>query len=133
MALLSYNPPVLDLVVYAGDDTNIPMTITSAGDPVDITGTHFAQVRLTRDGDLMGTMIVDPTNLSNGQVTLKISSELSEVLIALEETETKTDYFGNDLITAPMWEGVWDWNYTVGNITRTLVQGKITVIKDVTR
>lgn len=131
MAVLSYNPPVLDLVVYAGDDTNIPMTITSGGDPVNMTGIHNAQVRATRDGELLATLIVEYTDPVNGELTLKITSQVSDALIV--DAAVNTDYFGNELITAPMFEGVWDWDYTVDTITRTLVQGKITVIKDVTR
>ena len=131
MAILSYNPPVLDLVVYAGDDTYIPMTISSGGDPVDLTGTHSAQIRLTRDGDLLGSFIVNSNEAATGVVTLVITSETADALIV--DAVENTDYFGNELITAPMFQGVWDWNYDVSGVTRTLVQGKITVIKDVTR
>jgi hypothetical protein len=131
MAILSYNPPVLDLVVYAGDDTNIPMTITAGGDPVNITGIHNAQIRATRDGELLATLIVEYTDPINGELTLKITSQVSDALVV--DAVGNTDYFGNELITAPMFQGVWDWDYTVDTITRTLVQGKITVIKDVTR
>ena len=131
MAVLSYNPPVLDLVVYAGDDTSIPMTITSGGDPVDLTGTHTAQIRATRDGDVLGTFSIVSNQAASGIVVLKISSETADALVV--DAVENTDYFGNELITAPMFTGVWDWNYDVAGITRTLVQGKITVIKDVTR
>ena len=131
MAILSYNPPVLDLVVYAGDDTYIPMTISSGGEPVNITGTHSSQIRLTRDGELLGTIQVVIPEPSNGEATLVISSETAEALVV--DAVENTDYFGNELITAPMFQGVWDWNYSVGNVNRTMVQGKITVIKDVTR
>jgi hypothetical protein len=131
MAILSYNPPVLDLVVYAGDDTYIPMTISSGGDPVNITGTHSSQIRLTRDGELLGTIQVVIPEPTNGEATLVISSETADALVV--DAVENTDYFGNELITAPMFQGVWDWNYSVGNVNRTMVQGKITVIKDVTR
>lgn len=131
MAILSYNPPVLDLVVYAGDDTSIPMTISSGGEPVNIAGEHTSQIRLTRDGDVLGNIIVEYTDLENGEARLLITSELSNTLVL--DAEENTDYFGNELITAPMFQGVWDWNYSVDTVNRTLVQGKITVIKDVTR
>jgi hypothetical protein len=131
MATLSYNPPVLDLVVYAGDDTSIPMAVTAAGEGVNLTGEHQAQIRATRDGDLLGSFTINYIDLSNGELQLILTSELSNTLV--ENAVEVTDYFGNDIITAPMFQGVWDWHYTVGTVTKTLAQGKITVIKDVTR
>lgn len=131
MAILSYNPPVLDLVVYAGDDTYIPMTVSSNGEGINLLGEHQAQIRKTRDGELLGSFTFDYIDLSNGELVLKLASEITEELI--EDAVVETDYFGNELITAPMFRGVWDWNYTVDTITRTLVQGEITIIKDVTR
>jgi hypothetical protein len=131
MATLSYNPPVLDLVVYAGDDTSIPMTVTAGGVGVNLTGEHQAQIRATRDGELLGSFSILYIDLPNGELELKLASETTEALIV--DAVEKTEYFGNDLVTAPMFEGVWDWHYTVGTVTRTLAQGKITVIKDVTR
>lgn len=131
MAVLSYNPPVLDLVVYAGDDTFIPMTITANGEGINLVGTHTAQIRKTRDGEVLATFDIETSSANIGSIKLLLSSEDSELLV--EDSTIETDYFGNDLITAPMFRGVWDWNYTVDTITRTLVQGQITVIKDVTR
>ena len=131
MALLSYNPPVLDLVVYAGDDTYIPMIITANGEGINLVGTHTAQIRKTRDGEVLATFDIETSSANIGSIKLLLSSEDSELLV--EDSTIETDYFGNDLITAPMFRGVWDWNYTVDTITRTLVQGEITIIKDVTR
>lgn len=131
MAILSYNPPVLDLVVYAGDDTYIPLNVSANNVGINLTGIHTAQIRKTRDGEVLGTFIINTNNASTGQIILVLQSETANDLIV--DAEVKTDYFGNDLITAPMFQGVWDWNYDVDGIIRTLVQGQITVIKDVTR
>ena len=131
MAIINTLPPVLDIVCYAGDDTRIRINMTSNEVPVDLTGTHEACVRLTRSGEELGCLVVDLTP-GIGMVDLTVSSELSAELVA-DITVEQSKYFGNDLITAPMFEGVWDWNYTVGSDTKTLAQGKFTVIKDVSR
>jgi hypothetical protein len=133
MAVLSYNPPVLDLVVYAGDDTFIPLNVSANSVGVNLTGVHTAQIRKTRDGELLGTFSIDTSAANIGVIKLLLNSEVADTLINDDSVAIETDYFGNELITAPMFRGVWDWNYTVDTITRTLVQGQITVIKDVTR
>lgn len=130
MATINTLPPVLDIVAYAGDDTRITINLSSAGVPVDLSGTHEAEIRLTRSGDVLGVINIE--NPGIGQVEIVLDSETSALLVADIDVES-TEYFGNDLITAPMFKGVWDWNFIVGSETKTLAQGKITVIKDVTR
>lgn len=132
MALINTLPPVLDIVAYAGDDTNISVNMTSGGEPINITGDHEACIRLTRNGEELGCLDVDLVSAVDGQAILKLSDTLSAELVADITVET-TEYFGNDLITAPMFKGVWDWNINVDGNIKTLAQGKLTVIKDVTR
>lgn len=132
MAIINTLPPVLDLVCYAGDDTRITLNMTAAGQPVNITGEHRAKIRKNRGSEILGTIIVDTEFAGTGIVKLIITDEVSAALVA-DITEETTQYFGNDLITAPMFEGVWDWDVTVVGETRTLAQGKFTVIKDVSR
>jgi len=46
MATITAVPPTLDLVLYAGDDVAITLTITTDGvNPYDLTGTLLAQIR----------------------------------------------------------------------------------------
>lgn len=132
MAIINTLPPVLDIVCYAGDDTRIELNMTSGGDPVNLQGEHEATIRLTRNGDELGSIIVDDEFANTGKIYLNITDTLSAELVADITVET-SEYFGNDLITAPMFKGVWDWNVTVVGEIRTLAQGKFTVIKDVTR
>jgi hypothetical protein len=132
MAIINTLPPVLDIVCYAGDDTRIELNMTSGGDPVNLQGEHEATIRLTRNGDELGSIIVDDEFANTGKIYLVITDSLSAELVEDITVET-TEYFGNDLITAPMFKGVWDWNVSVLGEIRTLAQGKFTVIKDVTR
>jgi hypothetical protein len=132
MAIINTLPPVLDIVCYAGDDTRIELNMTSGGDPVNLQGEHEATIRLTRNGDELGSIIVDDEFANTGKIYLVITDSLSAELVEDITVET-TEYFGNDLITAPMFKGVWDWNVSVVGEIRTLAQGKFTVIKDVTR
>lgn len=132
MAIINTLPPVLDLVCYAGDDTRISLNMTAAGQPVNITGEHHAKIRLNRSSEVLGTIIVDDEFAQSGMIKLIITDEVSAALVENITTES-TQYFGNDLVTAPMFEGVWDWNVIVVGEVRTLAQGKFTVIKDVTR
>jgi hypothetical protein len=132
MAIINTLPPVLDIVCYAGDDTRIELNMTSGGDPVNLQGEHEATIRLTRNGDELGSIIVDDEFANTGKIYLVITDTLSAELVEDITVET-TEYFGNDLITAPMFKGVWDWNVSVVGEIRTLAQGKFTVIKDVTR
>jgi hypothetical protein len=52
---------------------------------------------------------------------------------AVIDATTNSIYVGEDLVTAPMFVGVWDWQYSYEGNVRTLVFGTITIIGEVTK
>ena len=122
---INVQPQVLDLALYAGDGVSFKLKCTNAnGAPIDVTGTVKAQVRLER-------LTADPpiaefttgmVDAYQGTVVLSLSGEQTQ---DLSEHESSKD--GRFI-------GVWDVQWTpAGSQPRTLCQGKVECVSDVTR
>lgn len=125
MATINAQPPVLDLALYAGDGISFRLFCKdSDGDSVNITGTVKAQVRLNRTPE--NTLVVDFTsdlaNAEEGVITLSLTGDQTEELM--------TDDSAND----GKFDGVWDLEWDPdGGEPRTLCQGKVECVADVTK
>lgn len=131
MATLNIIPPRLDLVVYGGDDSRIAFTLTSNDDPYEFVGTQKAQVRLDANSVDAWDLEVELDTQVDGKAYLLIPSEVAAELVV--DAELTSKYVGDQLVTAPMFTGVWDWQYTNGDEVKTLVFGSIVIIGEVTR
>ncbi len=112
---ITYDPQVLDLVLYAGDGTNFRLVVTdSAGAPVELTGTMLAQIRSTRDE------IDPPDQVFNIDLT-----GASEGIAVLSLTGDQTQELGK-------YSGVWDLQWTATDAEpMTICQGKVECNLDV--
>ncbi len=123
--IIDLQPEVLDLQLYAGDGVEFRLICTDkAGAPVDLNGTVKAQIRLTR-------LAADPPLATfNTNVT---DAYLGIVVLSL--TGAQTAALANDSsASAGKFNGVWDIQWTPsGKQPRTLCQGKVECVTDVTR
>jgi hypothetical protein len=122
---ISAQPPVLDLSFYAGDGVSFRLICTDSEDqPIDVTGAVEAQIRVDRSetSTVIAEFSTDLANADVGIVILSLTGEDSQNLI--EDPSTKKGVF----------TGVWDVQWTAtGEEPRTLCQGKVECMADVTR
>lgn len=106
-------PQALDLCVYRGDSGRLRVSIVDdAGAPLDVSGaTWDCDIRPEPDGEIITTMTVTPIDASTVEVAL--SAAQSALL--------------------PVTGGVWDLEMTLNGDVTTLLAGKVTVTKDVSR
>lgn len=130
MANLNIVPPKLDLIAYGGDDTRVVFTTTDGdGNPVLLDeGVHTASIRVEPNADESWDIDV---SYVDGKVLLTVPSEVTAELV-VDATE-ESIYVGDEFVQAPMFLGVWDWQYANGLDIRTMVYGNITIIGEVTR
>jgi hypothetical protein len=132
MATLNIVPPILDIVAYGGDDTNIVFNITDdAENAYEFIGTHTASIRVDENSEDSWEIEINTDTGVDGKAILKVPSEVTAELVV--DATTESIYVGDELVTAPMFIGVWDWQYDNNGEIRTLVRGKITVIGEVTK
>lgn len=114
---ITYDPQILDLILYAGDGANFRLVVTDAeGAPVNLTGTMLAQVRLTRDSADPPSAVfnVDLTEAVDGIATLTLTGDQTQDL--------------------GKYTGVWDLEWTATDQEPvTLCQGKVECLPDVSR
>ena len=124
---LSIQPSVLDLALYAGDGVSFRLICTDNADPpqpVDLTGDIQAQIRVDRSstGDPVATFSADMDGANIGEITLSLTGE---------QTADLMDGTG---VVKGKFTGVWDIQWTqAGGQPRTLCQGKVECVADVTR
>lgn len=125
MASIDLKPQVLDLSLYAGDGVEFRLICTdSDGDPLNVSGNITAQIRVDRSE--ASSAIVDfDANLidaDKGIVALSLTGDDTQALM-MDPTVSKDKF-----------QGVWDVQWTPsGQEPRTLVQGKVECVADVTR
>jgi len=128
MAELDIQPPELNISFYAGDGASFKLICTNNEEPpgaIPIPGTVEAQIRLNRE--LASPVIVTfSSDLSEadpeGIIVLSLTGEETQDLI--EHVSTKKGKF----------KGVWDVEWTApGSEPRTLIQGDVECLADVTR
>lgn len=125
MASIALQPSVLDLSLYAGDGVSFRLICTdNNSDRVPITGTVMAQVRVDRlsSDDPIVEFAVDLAEADQGVVQLSLTGDQTQELIADPST------------VKGKFTGVWDVQWTpAGQEARTLCQGKVECVADVTR
>lgn len=115
MATISIRPAKLNYKVVRGDDFSDVVTIKE-GFPaaaVDVSArTYTAQIRRTKNGDIVAAFVIDMSGAASG-----------EVIFSLE-----------DAVTADL-DGAyfWDFQQDISGVIRTLMGGHFVVDEDVTR
>lgn len=116
---ITFNPQVLDLVLYSGDGNGFRMTITDiSGTPIPLTGTMRAQIRATRESPDPPDAVfdIDMSERADGVVNLQVPSDQTQNLV------TDTDSYS----------GVWDLEWTATDEEPlTICQGKVECLRDV--
>jgi hypothetical protein len=125
MASINIQPSTLDLSLYAGDGVEFRLICTDTGDaPVNITGVVAAQIRvdrLSQDPPVV-TFATNLVDSATGVIVLSLTGDETQLLIA--DPSTQKGKFS----------GVWDVQWTpTGLEPRTLCQGKVDCVADVTR
>lgn len=120
---INLRPSILNLLLYAGDGFSIRLVCKdTAGASIDITGSVTAQIRADRlhpNDPPLASFTVSMVDAYLGIVGLTLADE--DTLALLGD--------GVDSFT-----GVWDVQWTpVDMETRTLVQGTVEIVADVTR
>lgn len=131
MATINVVPPRLDIVAYGGDDTRLVFNLVQNDDPYVFAGTQSAQVRVDQNATESWTLDIELDTEVDGRAYLTIPSEVAAELVV--DAAVASKYVGDELVTAPMFIGVWDWQFDNGGDVKTLVFGDITIIGEVTR
>jgi hypothetical protein len=124
---LSIQPPVLDLALYAGDGVSFKLICTDDSvppEPVNLAGEITAQIRPTRDeaATVTAEFAADLTGADAGEVILSLTGADTQALMT------------DPSVTKGKFNGAWDVQWIpTGGEPRTLCQGKVECIADVTR
>jgi hypothetical protein len=130
-------PPSLDIIAYAGDDTEVSIRVTDSNEvPIDLTGQHRAKIKGSQAEEYGLDIIIGDIYADQGIVNVIIPSEVSSAVFTDSNfsnyISTKPRYVGDTLISGLIFEGVWDWDLTVTDDTKTYLRGKMVIVKDVT-
>lgn len=121
MASINVQPSILDLALYAGDGIEFRLICTDSDNaPIDIGGDVQAQIRADRvnQGDPLAIFTVGLLDAYQGIIVL-----------SLDESQTQSLVGSSGKFT-----GVWDVQWKPPNASaRTLCQGKVECVADVTR
>lgn len=125
MATIDIKPQILDLSLYAGDGVKFRLICTDSGNaPIPITGTVEAQVRIDREpgSDPIVEFTANLDESGQGIVALSLTGDQTQQLMADPST------------VKGKFTGVWDVQWTpTDEEARTLCQGKVECVADVTR
>jgi hypothetical protein len=115
---ITYDPQVLDLILYAGDGTKFRLVVTdSVGSPVNLTGAMLAQIRVARDSQDPPSAVfsIDLSQAVEGIATLTLTGDQTQQLADSEK-----------------YVGVWDLEWEPEDEEPvTLCQGKVECNPDV--
>lgn len=121
---INVQPQVLDLYLYSGDGFKMNLTCkTPDGDPVDLTGAVKAEIR---DDRLHPT---DPPLVSFVVDLVDAYLGIAKLSLTAADTLALTDHVAGNTYTG-VWDVAWD---PADDEPRTLVQGKVECVVDVTR
>lgn len=120
---LNFRPTILNLLLYAGDGLSIKLTCKDkVGNAIDISGSVTAQIRVDRihpNDPPLASFTVSLVDAYLGIIGLSLTG--AQTLSLLGEGENK-------------FTGVWDVQWTPDQLQiRTLVQGSVECVADVTR
>lgn len=120
MTKIDLSPGIVDLVLYAGDGADFRLIFTDKdGEPVPLTGEMEAQIRIKR-------LDADPPS-AEFTIDLGVPEE-GIALLSLTGLQTQA------LAPETKFKGVWDLQWTAeGSQPRTLCQGKVECLNDVSR
>lgn len=121
MASIDIQPPTLDVSFYAGDGFEFTLSCSDgAGNPIDLTGTLMAQIKIARtDSDIVTTFAINNSQAAQGKLVLSLTGQQTQGLVPLGKSK---------------FAGVWDLQWTpASSFTRTIVQGNVGCTVDVTR
>lgn len=125
MASINVQPSALDLALYAGDGVEFRLICTNSdGAPVTIDGAVTAQVRVDRSvgSDPIAEFDCDILDAAAGIVLVKLTGEQTQALV--DDPSSSNGKFA----------GVWDLQWAPAAAEpRTLCQGKVECVADVTR
>lgn len=127
MSQLSIQPSVLDLALYAGDGISFKLICNDTAtppQPVNVTGDIQAQVRVDRSSadPPVAAFSADMVGADQGEVVLSLTGDQTQ------------DMVDDPSATKGKFTGVWDVQWTAtGGEPRTLCQGKVECVADVTR
>jgi hypothetical protein len=125
MATINIQPSVLDLALYAGDGVEFRLICTDSGnDPVDVTGAVKAQIKTSRlnGATPIAEFTVGLVDAYQGIIVLSLTGDQTQDLV--EDPSSSQGKF----------TGVWDVEWEPANAEpRTLCQGKVECVADVTR
>jgi hypothetical protein len=118
---IKFDPPILDLSLYAGDGPNFQVVIKDPlGVPVPLTGTMEAEIRAEYDDPdpVLASFDIDLALAAQGIAILSLTGDQTQALVTTNEK----------------FEGVWDLEWTAaGSEPLTLCRGKVECFPDVTR
>jgi hypothetical protein len=118
---VSVIPQRVDLAVYAGDGVELRLNAVDAktGDSLDLAGEIGAQVKANRsDTEPITQFAVNTEQAADGILDLSLSGSQTAALLA----------------DSSQFKGSWDVQWLAdGEQPRTLVQGNLTCVLDVTR
>lgn len=125
MASIDLKPQVLDLSLYAGDGVEFRLICTdSDGDPLNVSGNITAQIRVDRSETSSAIVDFDANLIEADQGIVALSLTGDDTQALMMDPSVSKDKF----------QGVWDVQWTPsGQEPRTLVQGKVECVADVTR
>jgi hypothetical protein len=134
---ISKLPPALDIIAYAGDDTEVSIRVTDSEEvAINLDGTHRASIKGSTADEYGLEIQVNDTYAYQGIVTIVVPSEVSAAVFEdanlSSYISTKPRYVGDTLVSGLIFDGVWDWDLTVGTDTKTYLRGKMIIVKDVT-
>lgn len=118
---IKFDPPILDLSLYAGDGPTFQVVIKDPlGAAVPLTGSMEAEIRLEYDDadPPLAAFTIDDSLFDDGIAILSLTGAQTQSLVT-----------GNE-----KFEGVWDLEWTAtGSEPLTLCKGKVECSPDVTR
>jgi hypothetical protein len=120
MAVINVQPSALDLALYAGDGIEFRLICTDTdGEPIDITGVVQAHIRQNRsDTDPLAEFTIGLTDAYLGIIVLSLTGDQTQGLVN----------------SSGKFAGVWDVGWEPADaLPRTLCQGKVECVADVTR
>lgn len=125
MASIDLKPQVLDLSLYAGDGVEFRLICTDgADDPLNVNGDVTAQIRVNRDETSNPIAEFDANLIEGDQGIVVLSLTGDDTQALMDDPSVSKDKFS----------GVWDVQWTpTDSEPRTLVQGKVECVADVTR
>lgn len=128
------DPAEVDIVGYRGDSGRFRVTVTKGGAPLDVSAaTWDADIRLAPDAPVLATMTVTPVAGTTNAVDVVLPADQSALITDTATVGTPNVEAGP--VTSVV-EAVWDLEMTeagTNGATTTLLRGKVTMTKDVSR